>query len=177
MNHLLPFLISFFLPGLGHFIIKDYKKGILIVVSYLVLTFLFRNFSFLHFIPFWGPHVLIMIWALFDMYDQIEEQDGKKSATRGLAFSLLIVTILLPLTITLFATGLFKGAKFFAETYFNEDSTKKEMNKITIELGRYKKHSGVYPENYDEFISRKPIWGGFKADSWNNPYKYELLDS
>ena len=177
MNNLLPFIISFFLPGVGQFLLKDFKKGAVIFLSNLISLFLLINFDFLDFVPIWGPHIILMIWALFDVYDKMEERDGKKSATRHFVFSLLIVVVLLPLTLTLFTTGLFKGAEYLTDEYLNEDRTKNEMNEISNELELYKNYYGVYPKNYEVFIAQKPIWGGWKADSWKNPYKYKLLDS
>jgi len=93
MKNLLPFIISFFLPGIGQFILKDFRKGGIILFSYIISTYLILNLDFLNLIPFWFPHIIIMIWAIFGVYDIIEERDGKKSATRYLAFSLLIVII------------------------------------------------------------------------------------
>ena len=177
MTNLLPFIVSFFLPGVGQFILKDFKKGGSIFVSNIVFTCLILNVSFLNFIPVWIPHIVLMIWAIFDVYDKIEERDGKKSATRYLAFSLLIVVVLFPLTLTLFTTGLFKSAEFFTNEYLNEDRTKTEMNEISKNLEIHKSHYGEYPKSYDLFIGQKPIWSGWKSDSWKNPYKYELLDS
>jgi hypothetical protein len=177
MKNLLPFIISFFLPGVGQFVLKDFRKGGIILLTYIVSTYLILNLDFLDLIPFWFPHIVIMIWAIFDVYDKVEERNGKKSATRYLAFSLLIVVVLFPLTLTLLTTGLFKGAEFITNEYVNEDRTKEEMNKISTELSLYKNHYGVFPENYESFIRRKPIWGSWKADSWKNPYKYELIDS
>jgi hypothetical protein len=177
MKNLLPFIISFFLPGAGQFILKDFKKGGIILLVDIVSTYLIFNINFLDLIPLWFPHIIIMIWALFDIFDKIEKRDGKKSATRYLAFSLLIVVILFPLTLTLLTTGLFKGAEFITNEYVNEDRTKEEMNKISTELSLYKNYYGVLPENYESFIRRKPIWGSWKADSWKKPYKYELIDS
>lgn len=177
MNNLLPFIVSFFLPGTGQFFLKDIKKGVIILLSNLILTYAILTLDFLDFVPFWAPYIIFMIWAIFDIYDKIEERDGKKSATRRLAFSLLIVIVLLPVTFTLFATGLFKGTEFFIDEYLNEDRTKTEMNAISLELGVYKKYYGAFPENYESFIGQKPIWDGWKADSWKNPYKYQLLDS
>tara|TARA_R110002074_G_scaffold168791_1_gene330266 strand:+ start:35316 stop:35921 length:606 start_codon:yes stop_codon:yes gene_type:complete len=177
MKNLLPFIISFFLPGIGQFILKDFRKGGIILFSYIISTYLILNLDFLNLIPFWFPHIIIMIWAIFGVYDIIEERDGKKSATRYLAFSLLIVIVLFPMTLTLLTTGIFKGAEFVTNEYLNEDRTKTEMNKISTELSLYKNHYGTYPKNYESFISRKPIWGSWKADSWKNPYKYELIDS
>ena len=165
------------MPGFGQFILRDFKKGSVIFVSNIVLTYLFSNVDFLNFIPFWIPHIILMIWAIFDVYDKIEERDGRKSATRYVAFSFLIVVILFPLTITLFATGLFKGAEFFTNEYLNEDRTRTEMSEISNQLEIHKNHYGVYPKNYNSFIGQKPIWNGWKTDSWKNPYKYELLDS
>ena len=177
MKNLLPFIISFFLPGIGQFILKNFKKGGIILSSYIISTFLILNLDFLSLIPFWFPHIIIMIWAIFGVYDIIEERDGKKSATRYLAFSLLIVIVLFPITLTLLTTGIFKGAEFVTNEYLNEDRTKTEMNEISTELSLYKNHYGTYPKNYESFVSRKPIWGSWKADSWKNPYKYELIDS
>ena len=177
MKNLLPFIISFFLPGIGQFILKDFKKGGIILFSYIISTYLILNLDFLNLIPFWFPHIIIMIWAIFGVYDIIEERDGKKSATRYLAFSLLIVIVLFPITLTLLTTGIFKGAEFVTNEYLNEDRTKTEMNEISTELSLYKNHYGTYPKNYESFVSRKPIWGSWKADSWKNPYKYELIDS
>ncbi|WP_437400053.1 hypothetical protein [Flagellimonas lutimaris] len=177
MKNLLPFIISFFLPGVGQFVLKDFRKGGIILLTYIVSTYLILNLDFLDLIPFWFPHIIIMIWAIFDVYDKVEERDGKKSATRYLAFSLLIVVVLFPLTLTLLTTGLFKSAEFITNEYVNEDRTKEEMNKISTELSLYKNHYGVFPENYESFIRRKPIWVSWKADSWKNPYKYELVDS
>ena len=177
MKNLLPFIISFFLPGIGQFILKNFKKGGIILFSYIISTYLILNLDFLNLIPFWFPHIIIMIWAIFGVYDIIEERDGKKSATRYLAFSLLIVIVLFPITLTLLTTGIFKGAEFVTNEYLNEDRTKTEMNEISTELSLYKNHYGTYPKNYESFVSRKPIWGSWKADSWKNPYKYELIDS
>ncbi|SEB87359.1 hypothetical protein SAMN04489761_2018 [Tenacibaculum sp. MAR_2009_124] len=177
MKNLLPFIISFFLPGVGQFVLKAYRKGGIILFTYLVSTYLILNLDFLNLIPFWFPHIIIMIWAIFDIYDRIEECDGKKIANRYLAFSLLIVMILFPLTLSLFITGLFRGAEFVAYEYLNEDRTKTEMNEISTELSLYKNYYGVFPKNYEAFISQKPIWGSWKADSWKNLYKYELIDS
>ncbi|SDF26732.1 hypothetical protein [Ulvibacter litoralis] len=177
MNNLIPFIASFFLPGIGQFVLKDFKKGSIIFLSNIILTFILISTDFLSFIPNWTPHIVLMIWALFDVYDKIEHRDGKKSATRYMAFSLLIVVVLLPITLTLLITGIFKGVEFLSDEYLNEDRTKTEMNKISTELGLYKNHYRVYPKNYDSFIGQKPIWGSWKADSWKNPYKYELIDS
>ena len=177
MKNLLPFIVSFFLPGVGQFILKDFKKGAIIFLSNIILTYLIISYNFLNFIPFWVPHIVLMIWALFDVFDKIEIRDGKKSATRYLAFSLLIVVVLFPLTLTLFTTGLFKGAEFFTNEYLNEDRTKTEMNKISTELELYKNHYGIYPKNYNAFIGQKPIWGSWNSDSWKKLYKYELSDS
>ncbi len=177
MNNLLPFIISFFLPGVGQFVLKDFKKGSVIFLSNIMLSLILISTDYLYFIPFWIPHIVLMIWAIFDVYDKIEQRDGKKSATKYMAFSLLIVVILFPLTLTLLTTGLFKGAEFFTNEYLNEDRTKTEMNEILTELELYKNHYRVYPKNYESFIGRKPIWGSWKSDSWKNPYKYELIDS
>lgn len=177
MKNLLPFIISFFLPGIGQFILKDFRKGGIILFSYIISTYLILNLDFLNLIPFWFPHIIIMIWAIFGVYDIVEERDGKKSATRYLAFSLLIVIVLFPITLTLLTTGIFKGAEFVTNEYLNEDRTKTEMNEISTELSLYKNHYGTYPKNYESFVNRKPIWGSWKADSWKNPYKYELIDS
>jgi len=177
MKNLLPFIISFFLPGAGQFILKDFRKGGIILLSDIVSTYLILNLDFLNLIPFWFPHIIIMIWAIFDIYDKIEQRDGKKSATRYLAFSLLIVIILIPLTLTLFTTGLFKGVEFVTDEYLNEDRTKTEMNEISTELSLYENYYGVFPKNYESFIRQKPIWGSWKSDNWKNPYKYELIDS
>jgi hypothetical protein len=177
MKNLLPFIISFFLPGIGQFILKDFRKGGIILFTYIISTYLILNLDFWNLIPFWFPHIIIMIWAIFGVYDIIEERDGKKSATRYLAFSLLIVIVLFPITLTLLTTGIFKGAEFLTNEYLNEDRTKTEMNKISTELSLYKNHYGTYPKNYESFVSRKPIWGSWKSDSWKNPYKYELIDS
>jgi hypothetical protein len=118
-----------------------------------------------------------MIWSIFDVYDKIEEREGKKSATRNLAFSIIIVLILIPMSLSLLFTGIFKGGEFVVDEYLNEDRTKVEMNLISTELGTYKNHLGIYPKNYDAFISQKPLRAGWKADNWKNPYKYELTDS
>jgi hypothetical protein len=177
MKNLLPFIISFFLPGAGQFILKDFRKGGIILLLDIVSTYLILNLDFLNLIPFWFPHIIIMIWAIFDIYDKIEQRDGKKSATRYLAFSLLIVIILFPLSLTLFTTGLFKGVEFVTDEYLNEDRTKTEMNEISTELSLYENYYGVFPKNYESFIRQKPIWGSWKSDNWKNPYKYELIDS
>ena len=119
-----------------------------------------------------------MIWAIFDVYDKIEQRDGKKSATRYMAFSLLIVVILFPLTLTLLTTGLFKGAEFLTNEYLNEDRTKTEMNEILTELELYKNHYRGLPQKTTNHSSDENQFGGsWKSDSWKNPYKYELIDS
>lgn len=177
MKTLLPFILSFILPGSGQFILKDFKKGGIILFIYIALTYFILNFDFLNFIPFWMPHIIIMIWAMFDIYDTIEKRDGKKFATRYLAFSFLIVVVLFPLTLVVFTTGIFTGINFFTDEYLNEDRTTTEMNEISSQLNRYKDNYGVFPKNYDAFISQKPIWRSWTADSWGKPYKYELIDS
>lgn len=177
MKNLIPFITSFFLPGLGHFFLKDYSKGVLIIFIYLLSTYFALNLDFLSLIPFWFPHIIIMIWSIFGVYDKTEQLEGKKSATKYLAFSSLIIFVLLPLTLTIITNGFYKGAEFFTNEYFNEGRTKAEMNEISTELNLYKDHYGIYPTNYQSFIGRKPIWGSWTADNWKNPYKYELLDS
>lgn len=176
MKNLLPFIVSFFLPGTGQFILNEFKKGGIILLIYIISTFLVINIDSLKLIPYWFPHITIMIWTIFDVYVIIEKQDGKKSATRYLVFSILIVVVLFPLTLYVFAAGMLKGVEFIKDEYVNEESTKREMNRIVIELNDYKEYYGVFPENYTSFVRRKPIWSGWNADDWGKPYKYELID-
>jgi hypothetical protein len=177
MNSLLTFVVSYFIPGVGQLILKDYKKGIIILVLLFLTPYLMITFKLFGFIPIWLPYIILMIWAIFDVFDAIEKIEGRKSASRKLAFSILITVIIIPSILVLIFMGLFKGGKFLTNEYLNEDRTKKEMNEISVNLEKNKNYYGVYPTNYDAFISQKPIWSGWKADSWNTPYKYELKDS
>jgi len=177
MNSLLTFVISFFIPGVGQLILKDYTKGIIILALLFLSPYLIIKIEFLNFIPIWVPYPILMIWAIFDVYDKIEKIEGRKSSSRKLVFSILIVVIIIPAILFLLFKGVIVGGKFLTNEYLNEDRTKKEMNEISLKLEKYRNHYGFYPKNYDIFISQKPIWSSWKADSWNNPYKYELKDS
>ncbi|MFH4966549.1 hypothetical protein V8G69_16250 [Gaetbulibacter sp. M235] len=177
MNSLSTFVVSFFIPGIGQLILKDYTKGIIILILLFLSPYLIITTDLFDFIPIWSPYIILMIWSIFDIFDKIEKIEGRKSASRKLALSVLITLIIIPATLFLLFSGLFKGAKFLTNEYLNEDRTKKEMNEISVNLEKHRNHYGFYPANYHLFISQKPIWSSWKADSWNNPYNYELKDS
>ena len=177
MNTLLCFIITFFFPGVGQLLLKQYQIGMLITSSWLISILLANNLDFLHYLIPIVIHFAFLIWAMFDMFDRIESLEGRKSATRKLAFSTIIVLVLVPVSFYLLFGGLFKGSEFLVDKYLNEDRTKTEMNKISTALERYKDHYGFYPEDYNAFFSVKPPRAGWGADGWKNPYQYKLSDS
>jgi hypothetical protein len=77
MKTLVPFISSFFLPGAGQFILKDYKKGGLILLSEIGSIFLILYFDLFNLIPFWFPHIVIMIWAILTFTTKLKNEMGK----------------------------------------------------------------------------------------------------
>ena len=177
MNTVYPFIISYFLPGFGQLILKNYRKGILIICLWLISIFLIPNFNLPDYLLPIVIHFVFVVWSLFDLFDNIEKLENRKSATRKLAFSIIVAILLIPTFLYFLFSGLYKSGNLFVNEFLNEDRTKTEMNEISTALGRYKEHYGHFPSNYDSFISSKPIRSGWKSDSWNNPYKYVLTDS
>lgn len=177
MSPLFLFIICFIFPGIGQLLLTEYKKGLLIILTNIGLGFILSSFIRVGFLSFFIPHIVCMIWAIYSMYDSIEKQDGKKIANKNIFLSTLIVLIIVPCTFFLISRGFFKGTAFITNEYFNEGKTKKQMNTITTKLEKHRNHYGVYPKNYKEFISQKPIWSHYRTDAWKVPYRYELTDS
>ena len=177
MHTLTPFVLSFFFPGIGQLTLKDYSKGLLIISTWLISVLLISQTDFQIYFLHIFIHFAFVIWSLFDLFDKVEKLEGRNSATRKLALGVIISLILIPTVMYFLFAGLFKSGEFIADEYLNEDRTKEEMNVISTALGNYKAHYGYFPQNFDSFISTKPIRAGWKSDSWNNNYNYELIDS
>ena len=51
------------------------------------------------------------------------------------------------------------------------------MAKIEKALNRYHLREKEYPADYLKFVMRKPIWESWAYDSWDNEYRYELIEN
>lgn len=166
MKTIAPFLLSIFLPGLGHLIVKRYIRGLLIMLLTIALVFYIPLLAY-----------LMVLIALVDLYYIMEKEHGRKAASRRLFFSILLSVIIIPGLIYAFGISLLLGTEMAANHYFNERNTASEMEEIAGALESYRSKKGHYPPNFDEFVNSKPIWKNWRTDFWNNPYQYQLKDS
>jgi len=171
MKTLLPFLASIFFPGLGQIILKDYFKGI------LMLVIAFVGGMIVPFIPFPFIYYGIVIWSLVDIYLKTEKISGKTSAVRNLIFSIIVVVIIIPLVFYLSIVSFISGGEYVANEFLNSRHTEKELVEISKELDSYFERHKKYPADYFKFVGSKPIWSSWKTDKWNNRYKYFQTDS
>lgn len=171
MKNLLPFILTFLIPGLGHLYLKDYKKGLIILFVTLVGGF------FIPIIPYAYIHGVCLIWALVDIYLTLEKIEGRPKIIRSLIFSLVLVWVILPSIIYLFFISLNIGKEYVKSEYFNLPNTKYEMKEISLELDRYFGHYKKYPSDFKSFVRSKPIWSSWENDGWENNYRYSQKDS
>ena len=177
MTPLFLFIICFIIPGVGQLFLKDYKKGIIIIATNIILGFILSFLIQVSFISFWISQTICVIWAIYNMYDHIEKRDSRKIANKNIFLSTSIMLVIIPSTLILVSKGVFKGITYVVDEYVNEDKTKAQMITISNKLEKHRDHYKAYPKNYNEFISKKPIWNHFKTDAWNIPYRYQLTDS
>lgn len=171
MKNLLPFILSFLIPGLGQIYIKDYKKGIIMLLVTIV------GGLFIPIIPFEYVYGICLIWALVDIYLTLEKIEGRQSVIRRLIFSLIIVLIIVPSIIYLFFISLKIGGEYVKSEYFDLPNTKNEMKEISQELDKYFGYYKKYPSDFKSFVRSKPIWSSWESDSWENDYNYSQKDS
>ena len=171
MNQLLPFLLSLLLPGLGQFAIKDYWKGLLILIVLIGTWFIFPH------IPIYYIYVICQVWSLAEIYHKMQKTEGKRSTLRSLIYSLVISVIIIPSIIYLFFFSAWKSGNFITDELLNEDRTLEEMSQIEEALDKYFRNNNHYPLDYSSFVDSKPIWNSWINDSWGNKYRYSFLDS
>jgi len=159
------------LPGAGHLILKDYKKGIILLLIQTIGFFVFPIISYYYF------YVPCMIVSVVDLYLKLQKMNGKAKTIRALIFGIIILVILIPALIMVLITTFKVGGQYITDNYFNEGRTKKEMNEISIAIDRFYDKHQRYPADYNKFISTKPIWNAWKSDSWDNRYRYTQKDS
>jgi len=170
-KELFIFIISMILPGAGHLILKDYKKGIILLLIQTIGFFVFPIISYYYF------YVPCMIVSVVDLYLKLQKMNGKAKTIRALIFGIIILVILIPALIMVLITTFKVGGQYITDNYFNEGRTKKEMNEISIAIDRFYDKHQRYPADYNKFISTKPIWNAWKSDSWDNRYRYTQKDS
>ena len=171
MKTLLPFLASIFFPGLGQIILKDYFKGI------LMLVICFVGGLIVPFIPYLFFYFGTVIWSLVDIYLQTEKISGKKSAVRNLIFSIVVVVIIIPAIFYLSLISFSVGGEYVANEFLNSKHTEKELVEISKELDSYFERHKKYPSDYFKFVGSKPIWSSWKTDKWDKKYRYSQSDS
>jgi len=171
MNNLLPFILSFLIPGLGQIYIKKYKKGIIILSISIIVGLMIPV------IPFYYVYIICMIWSLVDIYLTLEKIEGKDKAIRNLIFSLIIVIIIIPSIFYLFILSIKIGGEYVKYEFFVLKNTKNEMKEISVELDRYFDYYKKFPSDFRSFVRSKPIWSGWESDSWENDYRYIQKDS
>jgi len=170
-KELFIFIISMILPGAGHLILKDYKKGIIFLFIQIVGFFVFPIFSYYYF------YIPCMIVSVVDLYLKLQKKNGKAKTIRALIFGIIVLVILIPALIMILITTFKVGGQFVTDNYFNEGRTKQEMKEISIALDRYYDKYQRYPADYNKFIRTKPIWSEWEFDSWDNRYRYTQKDS
>ena len=171
MKTLLPFLASIFFPGLGQIILKDYFKGI------LMLVICFVGGLIVPFIPYLFFYFGTVIWSLVDIYLQTEKISGKKSAVRNLIFSIVVVVIIIPAIFYLSLISFSMGGEYVANEFLNSKHTEKELVEISKELDSYFERHKKYPSDYFKVVGSKPIWSSWKTDKWDKKYRYSQSDS
>ena len=88
-KNLLPFIFSILIPGAGQLYLKDYKKGILILLISIIGVLIIPIIIF----PY--VYVICMIWSVTDIYMKLEKIEGRGKAIRNLIFSIIIMVILI----------------------------------------------------------------------------------
>ena len=171
MKTLLPFLASIFFPGLGQIILKDYFKGILMLVICFFVGLI------IPIIPYPFFYFGTLIWSLVDIYFKTEKISGKKSAVRNLIFSIVVVVIIIPAVFYLSIVSFSAGGEYVANEYLNSKYTEKELIDISKELDNYFESHKKYPSDYFKFVGSKPIWSSWKNDKWGKRYRYTQTDS
>ena len=171
MKTLLPFIFSIIIPGSGQILLKDYSRGVLMIIISLgpglIVPIIIFQYLYLG----------TMIWSLIDIYLKTEKISGRTKATRYLIFSIIIVIIIIPTVFYLTTISFYKGGLYVKSEYFDSNNTKEEMVVICDNLDRYYNSTRKYPSDYQKFVCSKPIWDGWKRDSWLNKYRYTQSDS
>lgn len=171
MGTLLPFILSIFLPGAGQIVLKDYGKGALMLFLSIGLGLI------VPFIPIQYLFIGTMIWSLVDLYLKTEKTEGKAKAAKNLIFSLIVVIILIPAVFYLSIISFSIGGDYVKDSILYSKHTDSELTEIAKELDNYFYNHKNYPNDFEEFVRTKPIWGHWKTDSWGNKYLYQQHDS
>lgn len=171
MSTLLPFVLSIILPGTGQFVQKKYLLGISMIFIWLFLGL------YIPYIPFSYFYYGTMIWSLIDIYIRMENISGRSKAIRYLIFSIIIAVIIIPSIFLLSTLTFIKGGRFMQSEFLGLDQTKDEMVEISDQLDSYFNYYKKYPSDYEQWIESKPIWEGWKRDSWGNNFRYTQSDS
>ncbi len=171
MKTLLPFLFSIVIPGTGQLYLRDYWKGILMILLPLFVGFVVPviPFSFL----FTGA----MIWSEIDIYLKTEKAEGKSIAIKNLIFTLVIMIFIIPGIFYLSLVSFSVGGKYAADHFFNQTHTETEMNEIAAQLDKYYHKYKRYPADFESYVRSKPLWSSWLTDSWETKYNYLQTDS
>lgn len=171
MKILLPFIFSAVLPGTGQFYLRDYLKGIILLLFPFVIDFLIPD------LPFQYPYLFAVIISLTDIYLKTEKKEGRQKAMKNLIFGLIVVIVILPSVFYLFTLSMYKGGQYVSNEILNVEHTEDEMTEISKALDNYYFNNGMYPGDFQKFVRRKPVWSHWITDSWDNKYRYQRLDS
>lgn len=171
IKELFILIISMILPGAGHLILKDYKKGIIILLIQVVGFFVFPILSYYYF------YIPCMIVSVVDLYLKLQKENGTVKTTRSLVFAIIVLLILIPALVMVMIKTFRVGGRFVADNYISDGRTNEEMKEISIALDVYYNKYHKYPADYKKFIRTKPIWSGWESDSWDENYRYIQKDS
>jgi TM2 domain-containing membrane protein YozV len=171
MKALLPFLFSIIIPGTGQLYLRDYWKGLL-----MILVSLFGGFI-IPFIPFSFLFTGTMIWSEIDIYLKTEKTEGRSKAIKNLIFSLITMIFIIPAIFYLSLVSFSVGGKYASDHFFNQNHTEKEMNEIASQLDKYYHKYKKYPSDFETYARSKPLWSSWLTDGWENKYNYLQTDS
>lgn len=171
MSILFPFICSALIPGLGQLLLKDFFKGLLMLLIPILFGVFIDQISIVY------PYCVSVIWSVTDIYLKTEKKEGRAKAIKNLIFSIVVIIVVIPAIFYLFIISTKSGGEMVVDNFFNEGRTKEEMTEITNQLGKYYSYYKKYPADIDEFINSKPIWNNWKTDAWGNRYKYRTSDS
>ena len=171
IKNLPPFIFSILIPGAGQLYLKDYKKGILILLILIIAVLIIPIIIF----PY--VYVICMIWSVTDIYMKLEKIEGRGKAIRNLIFSIIIMVILIPAVIYLLFISISIGGRYIENELLNLNRTENEMKKISIALENYYDYYKKYPTDYEAFVRTKPIWSDWATDCWGNRFRYFQNDS
>jgi hypothetical protein len=171
MKTVVPFILSAILPGTGQLVKGRILKGLLFLCLPFLLVFFIPEIGFIF------PFAISTIFSLADLYLETEKKEGRQNALKNLAFGVVTVVVIIPSLIYMFSLSMFTGAVYAKNSFLNPMHTDDEMKEIVVALENYHVSQKHYPEDYFEFVGKKPIWSHWKTDGWDNKYHYELTES